>query len=597
MGRQTSRFATGHERDEWPARADALGRLCSCAVLAVVAWCGAIFAGGRVADDFELLDKNPALLGSTGWGDIFLRDFWSHTRASGLYRPLVHVSLRLDGLLFGSSTAALHASNVVWHTLVVLLAGALLALLAPYPKLAAWPWLGLLWFAAHPALSDAVAWISGRSSMLSAAGALTAMLAIAFAYVPWREAGPLRRSAVLAIVLIGCLASLSAKEDALILVFASVLVAWRCSARLGRQALAAAALAVAIWYVLRSLALESWALRMSFAPLERSSLGERLAVGGRAMLEGLRLAAVPLGYPPVYDRHPGFQPAWAAHGAQGRWLVALGWILWIVWWLASARAVRRAPRAVVAWSSLLSATSLIAYQHWVPLGAVFAPRFLYLPFLLAVPLVGAILERALQALPAGLPRTLATSLLAALFAVGAWHRSAVYADRASYQGEVLRHVPRDYAAWNNLGVHHWERAESGQARRCFERAIEIEPRYSKPYVNLGGLCFEAGDRARARELFFAATRLEARNTTAWINLGRVELALEHAPAARAAFERSLELAPSSAQAWLGLARAHDAAGEIDAACAAYRRALELDRQLDLARRRLRELDCLATARE
>ncbi len=569
------------------ARADGARRLCLCTAIALAAWAPSIALAGLAQDDLELIGKNPLVNGGAGIGQAFARDFWHHVADSGLYRPLVSLSLRLDHILFSSSTAGFHVSNVLLHAASVAMAGLVLLFLGPHSKTRCLPWLGLAVFAAHPALADSVAWIAGRSSSLSALLALCAMASVLVTFVPWRPAHGARLCLALAGVFVGCLGSLCSKEDGLVLLPAVVLIAARHSRRLFLLTTASAGLALACWIGLRMSVFGSIWPNPVGAPLAPHALAERLAVGGRSMLEGLRLVAWPAGYPPAYDRAPFLSVAQAAHTSSGVVLASLGFALWSTWWLASLALVFKRPRSVLGWSSCLSATSCIAYQQWLALGAVFAPRFLYLPLLLGVPLLSRALESVWDRFPAW-PRTRSAlgGLCLAGLLVACWQRSTVYADRASYARAILRQEPRDYVAWNNWGVFQWEQGEHSSAESAFRQAVAFEPAYSKPYTNLGGLAFQAGELASAQAHFERAAQLEPDNAVAWCNLGRTLLELEQLVASRMAYERATASSPGLVAAWRGLARAAQAQGDLEAAHTAFERALELDPSDALARKAL-----------
>jgi tetratricopeptide (TPR) repeat protein len=109
--------------------------------------------------------------------DAFARPFWPGSAMSdaptAYYRPIVLLTLRFD-VAGGESAAQLHLTNVALH----LLACALLAVVAwrlGAPGAAAVT-AALLW-ALAPRLTEAVAWISGRTDVLAGALALAALAA------------------------------------------------------------------------------------------------------------------------------------------------------------------------------------------------------------------------------------------------------------------------------------------------------------------------------------------------------------------------------------------------------------------------------------
>ncbi|MCZ6596867.1 MAG: hypothetical protein O7B99_04440, partial [Planctomycetota bacterium] len=176
-----------------------------CVALAVLTWAGSLFRSGFSYDDREAIFDNPVVNGSAALTEAFRRDYWHHLGDAGHYRPLATVTLRLDHALHGESAVGYHLTNVALHAAVVAL-GAFCLLRLGGGRAA--PLLGLAVFAMHPALADSVAWISGRTSMVSALGG-TFALAAAIRFV--------ERPAVLGVLVgLGIFVGLGGKEDAVI---------------------------------------------------------------------------------------------------------------------------------------------------------------------------------------------------------------------------------------------------------------------------------------------------------------------------------------------------------------------------------------------
>ena len=542
-----------------------------CVALALLAWLPALRASGWSFDDAEALVGNPIVERSLPALAAFERDYWEHRGRAGHYRPIAVLSLRLDRWLYGDAPWGFHLTNVLLHAAVVGLAGVLLILLGEGRRRGVG--LGLALFAVHPALADSVAWISGRTSLLSALGGLCAAVWIALLAVPFRE---LTRTRVLLAVggsSAGLAFALLSKEDAL--VFAPVLVAIALvhSRRLAWSCAAGCALALLAYGALRAQLYGSPLPSAPHAPLAAALWHERVLVGGRAVLEALRLVAAPVGYPPNYERAPGFAEASATLGV-------LGWSVWLALAASGAVALLRASvaRPLAAFSALFAALAMLPWMQLVPAGVLFAPRLLYLPLLLALPLLERLAARTLASSARWIPRA-----LPALAIAGAWQRSAVYSDRASYWRETARWVPGDARAHNELGLAAEERGEPARAKEHWRRALELDPGYGRPWSNLGRLDFEAGAFATAAESFARATQLGPANPVAWINLGSARLRLEEWNDAASAYARACELAPGNAAAWRGRARAELERGELDAARQAVARARELDPQDPAAR--------------
>ncbi|HTM57338.1 MAG TPA: tetratricopeptide repeat protein [Candidatus Udaeobacter sp.] len=124
-----------------------------------------------VRDDHDLIEHNPVL--SSGPVRILTSDFWTTLQThSGLWRPATTLSYAVDFKVAHDTPAWYHAVNLTLHAAVT----ALLILLMIQFGVAALPALVAgVWFAAMPAHVESVAWISGRTDLLSAAFCLATL--------------------------------------------------------------------------------------------------------------------------------------------------------------------------------------------------------------------------------------------------------------------------------------------------------------------------------------------------------------------------------------------------------------------------------------
>jgi tetratricopeptide (TPR) repeat protein len=536
--------------------------------LALVAWSGSILRAGFSFDDREAIEANPVVEGGLPWSAAFQRDYWEHVGAAGHYRPLATLALRLDHGLYGDRAFGFHLTNILLHLLAVWLACLVWRRLA---EPVAWPWFGICVFAAHPVLADSVAWISGRSSMLVLASGLAATWAIAALAPPGRRLLASKHWGVAACAFAGVLLALCSKEDGVVWVLALPLVALRHSRKLGAQAAVGAVLGLTLAAALRAAALGSPWPSAPHAPLAGHGLLTRLTVAGRAMVEGLRLLAWPASYPPHYRAAAFLDPGQGASGVTVLGVFGWAWLAALV--LAGGLAIRRRRASTTGWSAWLVACALLPVLQIVPAGEVFAPRFLYLPLALSAPLVHAGWARAFRGSRAGL---VCAGLVCALMIAGAWSRSSVYADRASYARAVLAHHPRDARSLNDLGVALLEAQRPEAARRAWQRAASLDPDYGRAWSNLGAQQMREGRHAAALAPLRRAVALGAGNPVAHCNLGNCLRLLGRNEEAREVFARATEIAPGMTAAWRGLGRACLALERPAAARAALDRALALD---------------------
>ncbi len=129
-------------------------------------------SGSFVYDDVSEILMNPRAHRLSAIPSLLTTEFWQRERGHGvIYRPVTAATIPPLFLLDGGKPWPFHAANILLHALVSCLLAAVIARLTGDMLLATI--FGIL-FALHPAHSEAVAWISGRSELLFAtAGAMS----------------------------------------------------------------------------------------------------------------------------------------------------------------------------------------------------------------------------------------------------------------------------------------------------------------------------------------------------------------------------------------------------------------------------------------
>ena len=530
-------------------------------LLVLVAWVPSVFRAGFALDDREVLFGNPVVEADLPLSSAFDRDYWHHREDAGHFRPSATLSLRFDRGLHGESAAGYHATNVALHLLACALAAwCLTALARRFDWTGPWPWFGLALFAVHPVLADSVAWISGRTSMLAAIGGLLGARAVLAS-----------RGAVTAALASagGLVLALFGKEDGVVFGLLYLLLVSKPRERVAVSI--GCSLAVAAYGFLRFRALGQILPEAPSAPLAGAPLFERLEVGGQALIEGVRLLVLPLGYSPHYRVED------LAFADEGSFLALAGVVgAWIFWGVCASAPLlfrkREGWHRAAILSCSLAAFSVLPVLQLVPAGEVFAPRFLYPVLLFGMVFFDDAIRRVTASdRSARLLRVLVLGLLV----VAAWQRSGVYASRGSFRNAILAEHPDDSRSWNGLGHHYYEEGQVELAREAWRRALRIDSNYSRPWTNLGISFFQEGKHEDALACFDQAVNTGPKNPIAHVWAARARLEQSDYEAALDGFVRACELAPGLAPAWRGRARAEFQLEDLQAALRSIDRALAL----------------------
>ncbi|MFN9391032.1 MAG: tetratricopeptide repeat protein, partial [Betaproteobacteria bacterium] len=431
----------------------------------LAAWSGAGQVGFQF-DDWNVIVDNPAV-----------HDWETWRRFMPGIRPLLKASYVASWTTGGGHPAAFAWFNVAVHALNALVLLALLRALAPRIGLGAagarWvPAACALLFALHPAQTEAVTYLSGRSVSLMALFCLAAVLLQA-------HAAGVRRAPALRLLSAVCFAlALAVKEHAWAVPFALLLVerldpavSWRRAwLRTLPHWLVLAAMAVVVVQVPGF-----W--RLVGASLDTRPLGVNLLtqVDGVWYLLTRPLLGLVLNIDPDL-------------AVRTRWSAALalkaGVLAWLVW--LAARAWRTAPWLgfALAWTFIW----LLPTNSVLPRADVANDRQLYLA--LAGPAL---------VLAGGLARVAPRGVALAVIAIAATCLLAVTASRnRDYASEVAlweataRLSPDKARVWNNLGWSYETAGRVEEARHAYDRALAIDPRDWKARTNRDLLDAAAG---------------------------------------------------------------------------------------------------------
>ena len=515
--------------------------LATLLMLTLVAWVSSAFTDQWTADDLEVVLQNPVINGAADASAAFSRDYTEHLGASGQWRPLSAISLRLDHALFGpSSSAPWHGTNILIHLLTVTAAWLLSRRIHPGGFA-----LGILFFSLHPILSNSVAWVSGRPAMLCVLLGLTA--ANLHGWVLSKRVKPSLQAAS------ACVAAtlpLLAKEDGVLFTLLLFYLAVKAEAGARLANILGILLAVCAWLLTRELALGALSFGAHPALVDASTY-ERAIVGVRAFAETIRISVIPYGFSPRYELAALPTTAFAVS------LVSLCAYV-------AVHCIRRRG-----WSPILFLAPALAFTPFlqvIPAGEIYAPRFAHIALLFSIPLA----DRALSAAPSKLAIVMLASLIA-----GSWTATRHYCSAESYWTAALMANPQSAVSLNALGLVHQDQGDHEAALGFFKRSLTADPSHSRAWTNKARSLYAMGKTDEATPALRQAVKTGPKNPIAHVNWGRhLQRVGEHG-AAKQAYERATELSPGMHAAWTGLADACQALGEHRAASDARLRAEDI----------------------
>ena len=593
--RQGDAAATARPADVDPRRAAVVPRwvALTALALAVIAAYGGTLRSGFVHDDQSEIVKNRFVHDLRHVQQILTRPSWGFERQpderpgvdgyyaeSNYYRPVQYLTYAALYSAFGPAPSAFHAWKLLLHLCACIL---LWAIVRSWREDLALPAAGL--FAVHPALSEAVAWISAITDALCG---LCFLLAFG-AYLYWRRRPSFVR---LALLYAAFLVGMFSKET--MLVFLPVLLVYQrvCEARWPsaadwKRVYTPLALVATLYLVMRVAALGSFLVpvRGHFAYLTGT-----IAVMNQFVLVSDYLSRFVR--PEPLNAFHVFEPVLSAMDRRVGFAVAVICAVVTAVVLVARRLSapeRRLMLFGIIWALAALAPAILFFRR---IGdTVFAERYLYLPFaglsIAAVAALSGVLER--------WPRT-SLVVLSLLMALGAWRvreRVVVFDDSVAFYEDALRQSPTVSlwpSVWQSLADAYQDAGRTEDALAAYRRMLALEPQNYKTYCNMGVTYQKAGRLDEAIAAYRASLAIEP-NEMAYSNLGIAYHQLGRFDDAIRAYRDALALRPTARNYhnlgttyYLGLHRLPEAVAAYEAALR-----LEPDRQetrqaLDLARR-------------
>lgn len=486
--------------------------------------------GDFVQDDVITVRDNRLLDGSLA--ALFRAPYPNAEAGTGLYRPLLMATFLVDRWILGpeASAAGFHLANVLWHAAACLaLLWLLRGLLGPGPVAPA----GALLFAVHPVHAEAVTGLVGRADLQAA---LAVILAVA-CFERFRRAAGRRvllwSLAAAALVGLGLLC----KEAAVVAPGLCALLEWYHRREGGEGAGPGGIRRVAAGIALQGVAILAYlGVRMSvigavgvegavFTQARTDPLC-RLLVMGKVLLDELRLCFLPVGLSGSYAVNTRTDLLAVPHGD----LLAWGAVLLVAATVALALALRRRHPATALglgwfWIALLPTSNLL-----LPIGAIRADRFLYLPSAGICVMAAVWLTAAARALrsPDRAPWAAAagSALLPALLTAGllmTHTRNYAWSSNETFWTDSLAKEPGDPLALVSLASVRYEEGlalqyhgEEEEARRNLEaaaglagEAVRLRPDLPAFHRFHGEILAALGREAEAEAAFERARRLGA----------------------------------------------------------------------------------------
>ncbi len=493
-----------------------------------------------------------------------------YSTVNNTYIPLTIFSFAIEYHWFGYNPFFYHLDNLLLHLGIVVLVYLLALRLGCSLTTAA---LAALFFGIHPMRVESVAWVTQRKDVLYSFFYLLALVNYV-GYVKDR-----RISSYVWALLCGIL-SILAKPMALSLPLVLFLFDWFLKRRWQFNLIwekipfAVTIFPVAWW----TYALNMRAVELNFPQAPLTWLWSLAFYISKFLFPTHLLVLYQLPQP-VAMANPAF-------------VSAVGFVLILLFILARLRQHRFLIFAAVYF--FLSIFFLLRFDNKQDLTFV-ADRFMYLPSLGICILVGLIVDRALGVWGEKrreFRRFILGSVAIIFFTLGmlTYAQAKRWGDEKLLWSNVIEEHP-SAVAYNQLGNYFLNRKDYLNAFKNYQRAVELNPQYNKPYSNRGLALFYLGrytdavaDFTKAIEVLpdEAAIAYNNRGYAYWL-LGQPKQALDD-------YNKAIALNPDYQAGYMNRATVYKSLGDYQGAMADLKKVLRIDPQYEAAKNNIRLLE-------
>jgi lipoprotein NlpI len=527
-------------------------------------------SGDFVFDDVKQVVNNPWIRDIRNIPTIFSTNVWGfhqQIRTSNYYRPLMHVIYMLNYHLFGLKPWGFHLVNILFHcgvsVLVFLLARRFLTEqnVRNSPVYLSPAFISAMLFASHPIHTEAVTWIAGLPDL---ALAFFYLLSFYF-YMVFR--GGRKRGYLLSVLSFS--AATLFKEPALTLPV--ILIAYDfLFKKFDKNILSDIkvyipyAVVSAVYLFMRYHALGGFAPRESSIRLSTYQSVINVFPLFREYLTSLL-------WPVNLNFWHTFHPVNSIIGAQG--LISI--VATVIFFIVAAAAYRK--NKVIVFSLLLLVLPLMPVFYIKGIsGEPFAERYLYLPSVGYVLLLGIFLSWAGEKLPlATVSISTVFIIMVGIYAVGTIHRNSVWKDDFSLWSDTVRKSPDDAWVHYHFGDVYLSNGLFDMAIEQYQTALKLDLDYEEVHNNLGNAYARKGQYDMAIEQYQAALRLKPGLAIVHFNLGAAYSSKGLFDMAIEQYRKALSVKQDYAEAHNNLGNAYAYKGLFDMAIEQYQTAVRL----------------------
>jgi len=471
-----------------------------------------------ILDDNELILDNPQVRGNKPIREIFLSPFWEPApKRMNYYRPIVILTYRFDYWLWKTRASGYHLSNFFIHSLVSVLSFIL------FKRLCRDEWVSLLsalLFAIHPAHTQSVCWISGRTDLLAALFGLSSF----YFYIQFKYSANKFRWGWLCLCLFFLALGFLSKESALI--FPVLFILWDLTRdKKGGDLFKRTSLIPYLGMfveILAYLGIRFKVLGNIFASKDASLIYGWYS-GGQTDPSRIITVVKIISYyiqTLLYPIHLAFESkllvshSWFEPGVIGNALLLMGFIALILLGLS------RSP--FLSFGGIWFLLFLVPVLNIFPINHLVMEHFLYIPsigFCLFFSVLAMIARLSISRTRPGIIHFTAIIMILFFFLVLTINRQSAWKDQMTIYQDMVMKAPKRVRSWFLLGNELNRRGDKLGAMRAWIQACKLDASAPENHIALAGVLLEIGRLDEGINELKFALNLDPDNIIAHYNLG------------------------------------------------------------------------------
>lgn len=552
--------------------------------LITIIFIGAICYGSAVNNSFVWDDKgfvvlNPAVRSLNNIVSFFTdpKTAAEGALAKDVYRPFMVLSFAIDYHFFKLSPSPYHIENVIFHIINAVLLYFLLQLILKKQMLAL---IASLIFLTHPAQTEAVTWISGRGNALFVFFFLITLLL----YVRFRKT---EKIGLFALSICAFILSVFSKEMAVTLPF--VIASYEYffgDARIDKRVLKSLVpyfLVVAAYLILRFNLMHEMGQRIWWG----GSLYRTALTMSKALIYYIKVSLFP--YALCAD------PVMLVSRSIMEPVVFKSIIILAAIFILLAILAKRAK--TISFGITWFFVTLLPVMNFIPINALVAERFLYLPIIGFAIIAASVLSAAYRYISAkfsirhaNVVITFLAAVLISLYAVRTYVRNSDWKDEDVFFHILVKSSPYSSNAHYNLGNVYFDQGKYDLAINEYLVSLKLKPKYSFTHLMLGSAYEKVGELDKAMVQYQETLALDPDNIVAhnllgaaYFDRGRYDDALEQ-------YQKAIALNKNYVLAYVNIGNVYFKLGKTEDCKKAWKRALKLDPSLRYLDNNLRLLE-------